>query len=221
MASLTTTGDPQGAPSPLPCPPAGVCPARRHAAWPTPCARGAARRPWLGDHAVEVAARRGPEMLRRLGRDDRQRHRRQLAAHGETGVAPQRFRDAEVVPQPVGGVNQVRPGRVGAPQIGLELRCQPHQLVQSDPVHHALFRPLRARRCWGLSNDFPLPRAGKPVTRVAPKAADSRITQKFEPAASKNVPQPKAGWKQRRSAAERKADGSYKPRQRNVPKPRP
>jgi len=155
MASLTTTGDPQGAPSPLPCPPAGVCPARRHAAWPTPCARGAARRPWLGDHAVEVAARRGPEMLRRLGRDDRQRHRRQLAAHGETGVAPQRFRDAEVVPQPVGGVNQVRPGRVGAPQIGLELRCQPHQLVRSDPVHHALFRPLRARRCWGLSNDFP------------------------------------------------------------------
>src|SRR4051794_19614614 len=28
------------------------------------------------------------------------------------------------------------------------------------------------------------------------------------------VPQPKAGWKQRRSAAERKADGNYKPRQR-------
>ena len=76
----------------------------------------------LGDHAVEVAARRGPEMLLLLGRDDRQRDRGQLAAHGEAGVAPEGFRDAEVVPQPVGGIDDVRPGRVGAPQIGLELR---------------------------------------------------------------------------------------------------
>jgi hypothetical protein len=43
--------------------------------------------------------------------------------------------------------------------------------------------------------------------------------QKFEPAASKDGPQRKAGWKQRRSAAERKADGSYKPRQRTFPCP--
>jgi len=42
-------------------------------------------------------------MLRLLARDDRERHGGQLAAHGEADVAPVGFRDAEVVPQPVGG----------------------------------------------------------------------------------------------------------------------
>jgi hypothetical protein len=60
--------------------------------------------------------------------------------------------------------------------------------------------------------------AGKPVAR--PKAADSRAKAEFDPAAAKEKSQ-KPGYKQRRSAAERKADGSYKPRQRNVPKPKP
>src|SRR4051794_27636932 len=40
------------------------------------------------DHAVEVAARRGPEMLRLLGRDDRQRDRGQLPAHRQAGFTP-------------------------------------------------------------------------------------------------------------------------------------
>jgi Relaxase/Mobilisation nuclease domain len=63
--------------------------------------------------------------------------------------------------------------------------------------------------------------AGKPVARPKPKPPDSRIKTEFQPAASKEPPQPKPGWKQRRSAAERKADGSYKPRPRNEPKPKP
>ena len=64
----------------------------------------------FGHHAVEVAAGRGQEMLRLFGRDDRQRHRRQFAAHGQASVAPQRFRYPEIVPQPVGGIDDVRPG---------------------------------------------------------------------------------------------------------------
>jgi hypothetical protein len=63
--------------------------------------------------------------------------------------------------------------------------------------------------------------AGKPVRKTAPKPDDSRIKTEFEPAASKEPSQPKPGWKQRRSAAERRADGSYKPRPRNEPKPKP
>jgi hypothetical protein len=63
--------------------------------------------------------------------------------------------------------------------------------------------------------------AGKPVRKPAPKAVDSRIKTEFEPAASKDSSQPKPAWKQRRSAAERRADGSYKPRPRNEPKPKP
>ena len=61
--------------------------------------------------------------------------------------------------------------------------------------------------------------AGKPVARAKPKAPDSRVIEKFEDSAKPNAPKP--GYRQRRSAAERKADGTYKPRQRNGPKPRP
>jgi Relaxase/Mobilisation nuclease domain len=61
--------------------------------------------------------------------------------------------------------------------------------------------------------------AGKPVTK--PKPPDPRPSVEFAPAASKDTPQPKPGYKQRRSAAERRAEGSYKPRQRDVPKPKP
>ena len=39
-------------------------------------------------------------MLRVLGRDDRQRHRGQLATHGDASLTPERFRDVEVVPGP-------------------------------------------------------------------------------------------------------------------------
>ena len=52
------------------------------------------------------------------------------------------------------------------------------------------------------------------------QAAGSRVRQKFESNAAPNpAPDPAKPWRQRRSAAERKADGSYKPRQR-PPKPR-
>ena len=60
----------------------------------------------------------------------------------------------------------------------------------------------------------------KMVRQSPPKPDDSRVTRDFAPAAAPESPQSKAGWKKRRSAAERKADGSYKPRDRNTPKPR-
>jgi hypothetical protein len=61
--------------------------------------------------------------------------------------------------------------------------------------------------------------AGKPVARTSARTPDSRVAQKFEDSAKPEAPKP--GWRQRKSAAERKADGTYKPRQRNGPKPRP
>ena len=155
MAILTTPGTRHGDRGPLPCPPLVFR------------LRGAAQRPHralevqlaglgLGDHAVEVAARRGPEMLRLLGRDDRQRDRGQIPAHGEAGVAPQGFRDAEVVPQPVGGIDDLRPGRVraAADRASASVRAAPAR--PGDPVHHALLRPFRLHRRWGLGNR-PLP----------------------------------------------------------------
>jgi Ti-type conjugative transfer relaxase TraA len=63
-------------------------------------------------HAVEIAARCGAEMPRLLGRDDRQRHRRQLPAHRKAGLTPQRSRYAKLVPQPVRSIDKVGPGRV-------------------------------------------------------------------------------------------------------------
>jgi hypothetical protein len=57
--------------------------------------------------------------------------------------------------------------------------------------------------------------AGRPLTQP-----DSPVKRKFEDkAAPKPDPDKPKPWRQRRSAAERKADGSYKPRQR-PPKPR-
>ena len=43
---------------------------------------------------------------------------------------------------------------------------------------------------------------------------DSRVKKDFNPVPASESDRPKAGWKQRRSAAERRQDGSYKPRQR-------
>jgi hypothetical protein len=57
----------------------------------------------------------------------------------------------------------------------------------------------------------------KMVKTPKPKPSDSRAKASFEQEAQPAMPQSKAGWKQRRSAAERKADGSYKPRQRKGP----
>jgi hypothetical protein len=58
--------------------------------------------------------------------------------------------------------------------------------------------------------------AGK---RMAQKTGDSAISKKFEQEARPDPPAPKPGYKQRRSAAQRKADGTYKPRQRKGPTP--
>jgi hypothetical protein len=59
------------------------------------------------------------------------------------------------------------------------------------------------------------------VKKKPAKAADSPVKRKFEDkAAPKQAPDPAKPWRQRRSAAERKADGSYKPRQRKGPTPR-
>ncbi len=51
------------------------------------------------------------------------------------------------------------------------------------------------------------------------QAADSPVKKKFENKAAPKQPSDPKPWRQRRSAAERKADGSYKPRQR-PPKPK-
>ncbi len=59
----------------------------------------------------------------------------------------------------------------------------------------------------------------KPVEKPAPKPANSRAKGDFTPAAKPEDDPPKPGWKRRRSAAERKADGSYKPRNRKGPTP--
>ncbi len=56
--------------------------------------------------------------------------------------------------------------------------------------------------------------ANKNLAEKPKRAADSRVQKEFTPAAAPEADRPKAGWKQRRSAAERKRDGSYKPRQR-------
>ena len=61
--------------------------------------------------------------------------------------------------------------------------------------------------------------AGGMVEDEAPAPADSRVRQEFAPAASPAPPGPKAGWKKRRSAAERRADGSYRSRDRKGPSP--
>jgi hypothetical protein len=55
--------------------------------------------------------------------------------------------------------------------------------------------------------------ANKILAEKPKRAADSPVKKEFTPAAPESD-RPKAGWKQRRSAAERKLDGSYKPRQR-------
>ena len=61
--------------------------------------------------------------------------------------------------------------------------------------------------------------ATKPTQKPATKPADSRARDDFTPAAKPDGAQQKPGYKQRRSAAQRKADGSYKPRQRKGPSP--
>ena len=59
------------------------------------------------------------------------------------------------------------------------------------------------------------------VEKKPAEADDSRVKKKFEDkAAPKPAPDdPAKPWRQRRSAAERKEDGSYKPRQRKGPSP--
>jgi hypothetical protein len=61
----------------------------------------------------------------------------------------------------------------------------------------------------------------KQVQKPATKTADSRAKGDFNPAAEPDGTPPKPGWKKRRSAAERKADGSYKPQQRKGADARP
>lgn len=78
-------------------------------------------------------------------------------------------------------------------------------------------------------SDTQAPSPARPRQTFADKAAakkprastgDSPVKRKFEDnAAPKPAPDPEKPWRQRRTAAERKADGSYKPRQRNRPKP--
>jgi Relaxase/Mobilisation nuclease domain len=68
--------------------------------------------------------------------------------------------------------------------------------------------PIRKRPADQFAN------ANKILTEKPKRAAESRVQKEFTPAAAPESDRPKAGWKQRKSAAERKLDGSYKPRQR-------
>ena len=61
--------------------------------------------------------------------------------------------------------------------------------------------------------------ANKILSEKPKRAAAPKAREEFTPAAAPEADRPKAGWKQRRSAAERKLDGSYKPRQRKGPTP--
>jgi hypothetical protein len=56
--------------------------------------------------------------------------------------------------------------------------------------------------------------ANKILAEKPKRAAESPVKKEFTPAATPESDRPKAGWKQRKSAAERKHGGSYKPRQR-------
>jgi hypothetical protein len=58
------------------------------------------------------------------------------------------------------------------------------------------------------------PTADKILAEKQKRAAESPFKKEFAPAATPEPIRPKAGWKQRRTAAERKLDGSYKPRRR-------
>ena len=60
--------------------------------------------------------------------------------------------------------------------------------------------------------------ANKILSEKPKRPAASQARDEFTPAAD-DPNRPKAGWKQRRSAAERKLDGSYKPRVRKGPTP--
>src|SRR5271163_2633324 len=58
------------------------------------------------------------------------------------------------------------------------------------------------------------PTADKILAEKQKPAVETRFKKEFTPAATPEPIRPKAAWKQRRTAAERKLDGSYKPRQR-------
>ena len=68
--------------------------------------------------------------------------------------------------------------------------------------------PIRKRPADQFAN------ANKILAEKPKRPAASKVGQEFTPAAAPESDRPKAGWKQRKSAAERKQDGSYKPRQR-------
>jgi hypothetical protein len=84
-------------------------------------------------HAGEISSCRSREMPLRFGGDDRQRQHRLVAAHALAGLAPQRSRHAEVIAQPVGGIEHVRPRQRAVRNVLGEPRCQIDQLGRSDP----------------------------------------------------------------------------------------
>ena len=61
--------------------------------------------------------------------------------------------------------------------------------------------------------------AGRPAKTPTPRQDKSRVRAKFAQEAKPDPEPPKPGWKRRRSAAERTADGSYRPRTRRGPTP--
>jgi hypothetical protein len=86
MAILTTAGARHAIAVPSPARPLVLFRLRGAAQGPHRPLEGPLTGLGFVDHDVEVAARGGPEVLLILGRDDRQRPRRQLAAHGKTDV---------------------------------------------------------------------------------------------------------------------------------------
>ena len=89
-------------------------------------------------------------MRRILGRDDGDGDRRPFTAHGEAGFAPEGFRDTEVGSQERRRLDDVWPGRIGVPKVGLQLWRQLHQFVRRQFEHPARVRrfPPGWRRDW-------------------------------------------------------------------------
>ena len=65
----------------------------------------------LGDHAVEVATRRGGDVSSGLRRHDGDSDRCLFASHGTARLTPEVLVDAQIVAQPVGGIDDVGPAR--------------------------------------------------------------------------------------------------------------
>ena len=70
-------------------------------------------------HAVEIPSGRSAEVTGVFGRNNGQGDRGQFPAHRYAGIAPQGFRNIKIMPEPVRGIDDLRPSWIWTTQIGL------------------------------------------------------------------------------------------------------